>query len=355
MTTNYLGGSSGWGVNDEVMQLREWGSQVAYPLPPKHARSTIGSSEDCWLRLRDPAGSVSRTHAVLSHGEYGWVLSDSGSKNGVLLDGARVSAVVVLPGAKIRIGKVMLVAESPTFIALRTLLERLLGWSDERRESVDEALCSMRLAATQREPLLLRGDGNLVPVARQLHQHAFAGRPFVVAKPGSRRAKGMDALAEAAGGTLCVLRREQPDDFEKVVSALRSPVATALLMVCAPAPSPGNDIVSRIVTSVRSIDVPPLSCRKMELHRIIDAYAQDAIADFGGGSLAQADTAWIESDASDSLGEIWKATRRIVALRRCDGKITRAAELLSMSQASLSDWIASRPLRRDRPGSSRTG
>jgi hypothetical protein len=157
----------------------------------------------------------------------------------------------------------------------------------------------------------------------------------------------MDALAEAAGGTLCVLRREQPDDFEKVASALRSPVATALLMVCAPAPSMGNDIVSRIVTSVRSVDFPPLSSRKRELHRIIDAYAQDAIADFGGGSLAQADTAWIESDASDSLGEIWKATRRIVALRRCDGKITRAAELLSIFQASLSDWIASRPLRRE--------
>lgn len=194
-----------------------------------------------------------------------------------------------MPGARIRIGKVTLVAESPKLIALRTLLERLLGWSDDRREAVDPALYSMRIAATQREPLLIRGDGDLVPVARQLHRHALAGRPFVVARSRSRRAKGMDALAEAAGGTLCVLRRDRPEDFDEVASALQGPAATALLMVCGPAPSEANDVVSRIVTGGRSIDLPLLSRRKPELRRIIDAYVQDAIAEFGGGSLERPD------------------------------------------------------------------
>jgi FHA domain-containing protein len=337
-------GPNGWSVRDEVTQFREWGTHAAYPLPPKHVASTIGASRDCWLRLWDPNGSVSRSHAVLTHGKDGWALADLESKNGVFLDGARVPTLSVAPGAEIRIGDITLIAESPKLIALRALLERLIGWDDERREVVDQALYSVRIAATHREPLLLCGEGNLVPIARLLHQHALEGRPFVVARPRSRHAKGMDALAEAAGGTLCVWRREQPDDFGKVASALQGPQAKALLMVCAHAPPKGNDVASRIVTSVRSIVLPPLSSRARELRRIIDAYGQDAIVAFGGGWLAPADWEWIEQNASDSLQLIGMATRRIVALHLCDESVTQAAKLLSVSHGSLSDWLARRSL-----------
>ena len=197
-------GPNGWSIRDEVTQFREWGSHVSYPFPPKHVASMIGASRDCWLRLWDPNGSVSRSHAMLTHGKDGWFLEDLGSKNGMYLDGARVPALSVVPGAEIRIGEVTLIAESPKLVALRALLERFLGWDDERRELVDHALFSVRVAATHREPLLLCGEGNLLPVARLLHQHALGDRPFVVARPRSRHARGMDALAEAAGGTLCV-------------------------------------------------------------------------------------------------------------------------------------------------------
>ena len=158
----------------------------------------------------------------------------------------------------------------------------------------------------------------------------------------------MDALAEAAGGTLCVWRREQPDDFGEVASALQGPKAKALLMVCAHAPPKGNDVASRIVTTVRSIILPPLSSGARELRRIIDAYAQDAIAAFGGGWLAPADWEWIEHNASGSLQLIGMAARRIVALHLCDESVTRAAKLLSVSHGSLSDWLA----RRSIPGAS---
>ena len=76
------------------------------------------------------------------------------------------------------------------------LLERLLGFADEKRETVDRALYALRIAVTHREPLLLCGEGNLVPIARQLHERALAGRPFVVARPRTRYARGMAALAE---------------------------------------------------------------------------------------------------------------------------------------------------------------
>ena len=337
-------GPNGWSIRDEVMQFREWGTHVSYPFPPKHVVSTVGASRDCWLRLWDPNGSISRSHAVLTHGKDGWFLEDLGSKNGVYLDGARVPALSVVPGAEIRIGEVTLIAESPKLVALRALLERLLGWDDERRELVDQALFSVRVATTHREPLLLCGEGNLVPVARLLHHHALGDRPFVVVRPRSRHARGMDALAEAAGGTLCVWRREQPDDFDEVASALQGPSAKALLMVCAHSPPKGNDVASRIVTSVRSIVLPPLSSRVRELRRIIDAYAQDAISAFGGGWLAPADWEWIERNAASSLQLIGMATRRIVALHLCDESVTRAAKLLSMAHGSLSDWLARRSL-----------
>lgn len=335
-------GPNGWSIRDEVIQFREWGTHVVYPFPPKHAVSTIGASRDCWLRLWDANGSVSRAHAVLTHSKDGWTLADLESKNGVFLDGARVHARSVVPGAEIRIGEITLIAESPELIALRALLERLIGWDDERREVIDRALFSVRVAATHREPLLLCGDGNLVTIARLLHQHALGDRPFVVVRP--RHGKGMDALARAAGGTLCVWRRDQPDDFDEVASALQGPSAKALLMVCAHAPPKGNDIASRIVTTARSIVLPPMSSRARELRRIIEAYAQDAIAAFGGGWLTPADWDWIEQNASGSLPLIGMATRRIVALHLCDESISRAAKLLSVTHGALSDWLARRSL-----------
>jgi hypothetical protein len=115
-------------------------------------------------------------------------------------------------------------------------------------------------------------------------------------------------------------------------------------MVCAHVLPKGNDIASRIVTVVRSIVIPPLADRVRELHRIINAYAADAIAALGGGWIAPADWEWIENNALGSLHQIEMATRRIVALHLCDESVTKAAKLLSMSHGSLSDWLARRSL-----------
>jgi hypothetical protein len=296
------------------------------------------------LRLWDPTGRISRRHAALSYGEDGWSISDLQSKNGVHLDGVRVASLSLVPGAEIRIGPVTLIAESPRLIALRQLLERLIGWSPERREEVDQALFSIRIAATHREPLLLCGAGNLVPIARSLHHHALGNQPFIVCRPRTPHARGMDALAAAAGGTLCIWRNQQPDDFDEVVAALREPPARALLIVCAHALPRGNDIASQIVTVVRSILIPPLADRARELTRIIDAYFADAISAFGGGWVTPADREWVANHACGSLHQIGMATRRIVALHVCDESVTQASKLLAMSHGSLSDWLARRTL-----------
>jgi hypothetical protein len=340
-TRTDVAGPNGWGISDEVTQLREWGTGIEYPLPATQGLSIVGAAPDAWLRLWDPSGRISRQHATLTYAQGSWTISDLDSKNGIHLDGVRVGSCCLLPGVEIRIGSVTLIAESPRFIALRGFLARLMGWRDERREEVDQALFSIRVAATHREPLLLRGAGSLVPIARQLHQHVCGDRPFVVV---TAQTRGVDALAAAAGGTLCVWRHQQPEDFDEVVAALRGPGACALLVVCAHAFPRGNDIASQIVTVVRSILIPPLVDRTRELPRIVEEYGADAVAACGGGQMTPADREWVANHAAGSLHEIAMATRRIVALHACGGSVTQAAKLLGIAHGSLSDWLARRTL-----------
>jgi len=342
MTSTDRIGPNGWGVQDEISHFREWGTGFVHPLPPKGDTALLGGAADCWLRLWDPSGGISRHHAELTYCDDGWTVTDL-SKNGVFLDGVRLPSFSLTPGAEIQIGPITLIAESPRLVALRELLERLIGWADERREIVDQALCSVRIAATRREPLLLCGASNLVPIARQLHHHALGDRPFIVCKPGTPYASGMDALDAAAGGTLCVSRRYQPDDLDAVVSALRTASGRALLMVCAHARPRGGDIASQIVTVVRAIVLPPLAHRARELPRLIEAYAADAIAAFGGW-ISPTDRQWVAENAASSLHEIATATRRIVALHACGEAVTPAAKLLGMSHGALSTWFARRSL-----------
>lgn len=336
---------SEWGIDDAVIHLREWGTNILSPLPRNPSQGeelTIGAMDGCWMRLWDPSGRVSRRHAVLEYRNGVWVLSDI-SKNGVFVDNKRMIAPFPLvPGFEIRIGRTTLVPESERLIALRELLARFIGMKEELREEVDQALSSVRIAAIYREPLLICGPGNLALLAKQLHRRVFLDRPFVVVRPPR---KGMDALALAEGGTLCVLRDQQPRDFDEVVATLRAaPISRALLILCAHAMPRGNDIASQIVSVLRSVLIAPLAERAEELPKIIDAYANDAVAEFGGGWMSVADREWVAINASGFLSQIETATRRIVALHSCQESISEAARLLGMAHGSLSEWVGRRAL-----------
>src|SRR5882724_7132809 len=105
--------ASEWAIDDVVMRLREWGTDTIRVLPaPPSNEWTIGADEACALRLDDPGGHVSRVHARLIREDARWLLRDLGSKNGVRLDGARRSEIVLEPGAEIGIGGLTLIAES---------------------------------------------------------------------------------------------------------------------------------------------------------------------------------------------------------------------------------------------------
>lgn len=341
-----------WPIDDRVVRLREWGTDIICMLPPPPINEwTIGADDGCALRLEDPSGRVSRLHAQLVRGQAAWVLRDLGSKNGIRVDGARLSETTTLePGIEIGIGGLTLIAESGRSVVLRQFLSRILGWRSERTEVVDHALRGVRMAATRRSALVMCGEGDLVPLARSIHRHSLGDRPFIVCDPRRRAGKATvrsaenyrtaaQALVAADGGSLCVRSHRLPADFADVAAQLRKPDARAQLIVCARAPEDCEPYLAAPMT------VPPLTSRPAEIDRIISEYAEDAIDQLGTArtSFRPADRAWVRAHSASSLPDIEKATLRLIALRE-SRNLTDAAARLGMAAVSLSRWIGRRSL-----------
>jgi pSer/pThr/pTyr-binding forkhead associated (FHA) protein len=344
-------GADEWMIDDEVIQLREWGTHHIHAMPPPGEEWTIGAAETCAVKLVDPTRRVSREHARLSREHSRWTIRDLGSKNGTRLDGARRHAFPLAPGVEVGIGRITLIAESQRLTALRNFLERLLGWGTDRIVTVDRALRAVRTAATRRGALLVCGDGDLVPLAQSVHRQTLGeARPFVVCDPRRRSApasvrsaqshsEGMHALEAAAGGTMCVWARRLPRDFRDVSLALRDPSSRVQLVVCSNEPADARTMLADPVV------IPSLGRRRGDLERIVEEYARDAIVSFGAAAtgVSRADRDWVITHSASSLPEIEKGTRRLAAIR-LTGSLARAAGLLGMSHVALSQWIGRRRL-----------
>src|SRR5688572_24429337 len=260
-----------WLIDDDVMQLREWGTHRTHPMPPIGEEWTIGTADTCQLRLVDPSRHVSREHARLFREESRWAIRDLDSKNGTRLDGARRFAFPLVPGAEVGIGRITLIAESPGLIALRGFLARLLGWSADQIVAIDRALRAVRMAATRRAALVVCGDGDLVPIAQAIHRRTLGdARPFVVCDPRRRRStasvrvaesqrEGLHAMDAAVGGTMCVRARRLPRDFYEISPALRDPTSRVQLVVCAEDPADARTLFADPIV------IPPLARRRAEL------------------------------------------------------------------------------------------
>lgn len=228
---------------------------------------------------------------------------------------------------------------------LRAYIGRILGWRNAG--VIDRALRSIHLAARHQAALVLRGEGDLVPLALALHRRAIGVEaPFVVADPrrGNTPAsvrspanfdRGLTAFEAAREGTLCVRARRPPADFAAVVSAVRDPSSRVQLTVCCP---PGND-ADPLLTVPAPLDVPSLRDRAGDIERIIDECAQEAAAILGAReALTTRECEWILEHAATSLDEIERATLRLTAIRASTSSGAAAARL-GMSLVSLSRWI----------------
>jgi pSer/pThr/pTyr-binding forkhead associated (FHA) protein len=344
-----------WTVDDEVIRLREWASERFHDLPLAALGDQaalgawlLGSAEDCALRLRDPSQRISRHHAQLSRERSRWNLLDLNSKNGLRVDGTRQTNAVLDPGLEIGIGGLTLIAESMRLIELRSFLARLLGWNNDRAETIDLAMRAVRMAQARRTPLVLRGEGDLVPIAFDLHRRELGTeRPFILCDPRRQSTeanvrsttnlhRGVEALAAARGGSLCVRSNRPPADFLKVLAQLRDPDSQVQLIVCDPSPHDAESLLAVPIT------IPPLTARSHELAHIIHEYTFDAAVAFGVPlRIYTEDRAWIVEHSASSLHEIEKGTRRLMALRVA-GSILGAADMLGMAAVSLRRWIGRR-------------
>ncbi|HEU4734998.1 MAG TPA: FHA domain-containing protein [Kofleriaceae bacterium] len=342
-----------WWIDDEVIQLREWGTESIHRLPEcPWGGVTIGSADTCALRLVDPNGLISRKHAWLERSRQSWNVHDLDSRNGIRIDGVRRSEGGLDPGAELGIGGFLLIPESRRFIKLRSFVARLLGYAPEKLEAVDLALRSIRLAVTRRMTLVLCGPGDMVLVAHAIHRRALGdSRPFVVCDPRRREGQasvrsagnvetGLAAIKRARGGSLCVWSQRLPPDFEEVRVALRDPTTRVQLIVCMQpwqrSRPPKPNLIDPII-------VPPLHSRPDEIDRIISECAEEAAATLLTNlTLTASDREWIVRHSAASVCEVEKGVRRILAIRQHDGDINTAARALGMARVSLERWFGRR-------------
>ncbi len=225
---------------------------------------------------------------------------------------------------------------------LRSYLERLLGWDDG--PSVEHALRVVDLAATHQAALVLCGDGDLVPVALDLHRCALGGeQPFVLCDPRRRvtdagsslvnHKTSMEAFGAATDGSVCMRSKRLPRDFAELAAVLRAPGARVQLIICGLRPPDRMELV------LAPIKIPALSTRRHELDRIIDEYARDAAVMLPSSApFTELDREWVRKYSATSLSEIEKGAWRTLALRET-GSIARAAALLGIGHTSLGEWF----------------
>jgi hypothetical protein len=339
-TTNVL--AETWSIQDPVIRVRVWGTDRVFPLfSDAREPYTIGTAASCSIRVEDRQRRASREHAQLSWIQGMWAISNLKSKNGLHKDGVRSDKFFLSPGVEIGLGGgPILVAESTQWIALRNMVARMLGWSSDRAETVDLALRAIRWAAMRRAVLILCGD-DLVPIAEQLHRLTLTdARPFVLCNPrrhGSEPdpSSGVAAVKAAAGGTVCLLQKNLPDDLDDLLDELRRPRCQVQLILCAESAS------NATMFAAAPVIIPSPSSRKgEELDRIIQEYAAEAAAamDIGDHWLSLAERAWIRARLSDTLPDIQQATLRLAAIRRA-GSISAGALRVGISHTAMIKWL----------------
>jgi FHA domain-containing protein len=338
-----------WLGGKPVLQLRQWGTEASYPLPPQElAEVVIGSHpSDVDLRLLDVTGSISRRHArMVRSSDAEWTIRDLNSRNGIRIDGVRMtSSSAITPGTEIGIGGVTLIAENTPLLSLRAYLARLLGWGTGALADIDQAVRAIRWAAYRRIPLTIAGREDLVGVARQLHTRCMPPRaPFVVC---GRRYKSearieatkttdnvFDAFELAEGGTICVRASDLPDDYDELYDMVHDSPSSQLYIVSKRASRGRPD-------RVQPIAVADLSRRPaQDRARVVHEYALDALRELGGdaGAFTADEHEWVLRNECGSFGDIEDATLRIVA-HNVAGTVYQAATRLGVSHQALGRWF----------------
>jgi pSer/pThr/pTyr-binding forkhead associated (FHA) protein len=341
--------------NDDIVQLREWGTHRVYPLTTDPAQrdqvnALIGSGTDCDIRLADFMGCISAHHARLFWDKPFWTILDVGGKNRIWVDGFTQTSANLSPGTEVSLGGVTLIAETEKTIGIRSFLARLIGSHVAQIEKIDEALRSIRFARRLRSPLVLRGNGDWVTIARDLHRRVLGlDQPFVFCTALSNPIevdqwgiKVVDsfrgAVAAARGGTLCVRSGRPAGAMTYLEDAAKEDGAKFQIVVCE------DSRIDNPAPAALSISIPDLIGRTADLPSIIEGYCRDAAADLETKIDSRGEVReWILRNAATTILEIQQAAYRWFAIRR-SRTIEEAADLLKEEVTSLRGWLSKHQL-----------
>ena len=306
---------------DDVCQLRAWGTNVVHSLQHPEGELVIGHARVVRCDGKSMIETLDHAHVIR-------------------IDGVATFSAPLLAGVEVEINNLIFIAESSATIAQRRFLARLVGFGESNFATIDRALRTMRRATTRAQPIVLTGEGDLVPIARRLHVLMNKTvRPFVVVDP-RRTTSGAtvrtdqstktahDAMRVAGpNGTICILMHRRPKDFAEV---LNDRCTVPRIVVCAHSADP------RMMVS--PIAIPGLRSRTSDIDRVIAEYLADAADDLGTRRcvLDPRDDAWLRKHAG-TFAEIETGTRRLVAIRS-SVSISQAAGKLGMTYVSLADW-----------------
>ncbi|NJM90811.1 MAG: FHA domain-containing protein [Myxococcales bacterium] len=343
--------NAAWDITDEIVAFRFWGEGATFYFRAGVGDEwQIGSSSQAQLRIKDADGVISRRHATMKRLANQWQIIDHGSKNGLAVDGVRRDSATLDPGSVVALGSVRLVAMSCRLMALREFLLRIMGRDAEAQ--VDETLQDIRIARARRDPLVLRGPGNLVELARQLAALLLEkGAPFAlydtcrdpVREGDVRRWPNATslraAIEEGRRGAVCVRSRQLPAGFVAEMLALRmSPGTAPLVIVC--------DVGVMALDGFRM--APPIAVQSFE-HRPDDELAALVAASLAevarewstDASLSPEEYRWILANA-ETVDEVATCVRRLLA-RRSSRSTMAAARLLGIAAVSLRRWFKRHP------------
>ena len=79
------------------------GAKEGLEIPLRKDKFLIGRAKECALRAGSEA--ISRRHCAIVQGETGWTVRDLGSRNGTLVNGARITGKPRLPTSKYRFSR----------------------------------------------------------------------------------------------------------------------------------------------------------------------------------------------------------------------------------------------------------
>jgi len=155
------------------------GPDVGRSVPLADASVIVGAGTTADLALTDPG--VSRRHLELALVDSGVRVVDLKSKNGTLLQGARLSSAVIDVGAELVLGKTTLRIEDADEL-LDVVESPTLGTLTTRATSMRRCFGLLERAAGSDVPITLQGEPGVGKglIARAVHERSGrSGRPFV--------------------------------------------------------------------------------------------------------------------------------------------------------------------------------